>query len=74
MAVEIKFLDAIDQTDFIRVSKQSIFRSPKEYICIQSVNDTESISIWLDKSTAIKLKKRIATLINEITVEEAKNA
>lgn len=73
MAVEIKFLDAIEPEDYIKLSKDYSFIHQGNFIIIESVTETDSASIWLDKPTAIKLKKQLGTLINQITIEEAKD-
>jgi hypothetical protein len=68
---QLKFLDFYDENE-IEVFKQentiNIFITEK----FDGTN-TESISICLDKSTAIKFAKTLRTEINKITESEDKN-
>lgn len=71
MAVEIKFLDAIEPQDVDLIV--DVAKTGKNYIRLRSRYKSDAINIWLDKPTAIKLKKQLGTLINQITLEEAKD-
>jgi hypothetical protein len=61
---ELKFIDSIDNDDFIKVE------NIEDFICIKGVNDNTDFAIVLDKSTAIKFAKTLRTEINKITEME----
>ena len=81
---ELKFLDCFDDTNIevIAFNKKSgetasneDYFLPKTHIAISinAIEDTERITIILDKSTAIKYAKTLRTEINKITESEVYN-
>lgn len=74
MAVEIKFLDAFCPRSTSLITDKRLSYNDTLVIRISIENNVSGNSILLDKTTAIKLKKQLGTLINQITLEEAKNA
>ena len=77
---ELKFLDCIDENNFIKVSKAECeFATAFEncnvaqVIRIQLEVEGNEVLIDLDKSTAIKFAKTLRTEINKITESEVNN-
>lgn len=70
---ELKFIDAVINTDFIKAESELIFDECENIINISGKCYGECFSIILDKSTAIKFAKTLRTEINKITESEVKN-
>lgn len=66
---DLKFLDCINENEFIKVNADK----RNEFIEIYSESQGESSFIVLDKSTAIKFAKTLRTEINKITESEVDN-
>lgn len=64
---ELKFLDSVDEKDYIKVCKSNQKNLIEILVSIE--NGANSI-IYLDKSTAIKFAKTLRTEINKITESE----
>ncbi len=68
--IELKFLDATEATDYIKVEKSEYFNN---FIEITGLQSGDMFCIYLDKSTAIKFAKTLRTEINKITESEVKD-
>lgn len=70
---DLKFIDDLDETDFIKTKVRNIHN--KYVIEISGMNDNcnQPFRILLDKSTAIKFAKTLRTEINKITESEVYN-
>ena len=69
--IDLKFIDAVECGTFIQVEKQwhdCDWLENKNIICVSGYDSSseESISVWLDNSTAIKFAKTLRTEINKI--------
>lgn len=65
---ELKFIDNVEDSEYIRVEKYNNEHS--EVISIFGHSNQSEFCIWLDKSTAIKFAKTLRTEINKIKDED----
>ena len=75
---ELKFFDCLEPSSYIKVFSDNENGDEKlENKVVKIVGydqcTSESFSIWLDKSTAIKFAKTLRTEINKITESEVNN-
>jgi hypothetical protein len=70
---ELKFIDVSDDYRSITTELYNGMNQKEIFIEINDSESNESLSIYLDKSTAIKFAKTLRTEINKITESEVKN-
>jgi len=70
---ELKFIDVSDDYRSITTELYNGMNQKEIFIEINDSESKESLSIYLDKSTAIKFAKTLRTEINKITESEVKN-
>tara|TARA_R110002012_G_C11639193_1_gene610473 strand:+ start:67 stop:276 length:210 start_codon:yes stop_codon:yes gene_type:complete len=63
---ELKFIDVQNDDDWIAVEKTKTDSDLGDVINVYGHCDDNQFSLWLDKSTAIKLAKTLRTEINKI--------
>jgi len=68
---ELKFIDLINDDEFIKVEKFTT--DSEDVISITGMYEENDFCIWLDKSSAIKFAKTLRTEINKITESEVQN-
>jgi hypothetical protein len=68
----IKFLDCNFETDKSIIVEADLLEK-EIFIGIENAMNKEFVSIYLDKSTAIKFAKTLRTEINKITESEVSN-